>query len=67
MKPYFFLNTQRTLAHCGVIFHHRQQGFDRALEQSLDSVRAKAKWVARDGDDVHGWLESKGFVDTGAA
>ncbi|KAL8747884.1 MAG: hypothetical protein Q9190_000270 [Brigantiaea leucoxantha] len=38
------------------------KGFDRALEQSSDSVRAKAKWLARDRGDVQGWLEKEGFV-----
>lgn len=39
-----------------------QKGFDRALEQSSDSVRAKAKWIGRDKSDVYTWLEKNGFV-----
>lgn len=40
-----------------------QQGFDRALEQSYDSIRAKAQWVERDRRDVEAWLKSNGFLD----
>ncbi|KAL8872194.1 MAG: hypothetical protein Q9174_002137 [Haloplaca sp. 1 TL-2023] len=38
------------------------KGFDRALEQSKDSVRAKAKWLSRDKGDVEGWLQKEGFL-----
>ncbi|KAL8968977.1 MAG: hypothetical protein Q9183_002219 [Haloplaca sp. 2 TL-2023] len=38
------------------------KGFDRALEQSKDSVRAKAKWLSRDKDDVEEWLRKEGFL-----
>lgn len=41
------------------------QGFDRALEQSSDSVRAKAKWIGRDKGDVFTWLDKNGFVNSG--
>ncbi|KAL8942055.1 MAG: hypothetical protein Q9216_001867, partial [Gyalolechia sp. 2 TL-2023] len=41
------------------------KGFDRALEQSCDTVRAKAKWLARDKDDVEGWLRKEGFLMDG--
>lgn len=36
------------------------KGFDRALEQSCDTVRAKAKWLARDKGDVEEWLRREG-------
>ncbi|KAI4217715.1 MAG: hypothetical protein LQ351_000311 [Letrouitia transgressa] len=36
------------------------KGYDRALEQSSDSVRAKAKWLARDREDVKRWLKEEG-------
>ena len=38
------------------------KGFDRALEQSFDSIRAKSKWLERDRGDVEGWLEAEGFL-----
>ncbi|KAI4206462.1 MAG: hypothetical protein LQ346_001088 [Caloplaca aetnensis] len=38
------------------------KGFDRALEQSFDAVRAKSKWLARDVGDVEGWLKKEGFL-----
>ncbi|PWY81700.1 hypothetical protein BO94DRAFT_496063 [Aspergillus sclerotioniger CBS 115572] len=33
------------------------EGFDKALQQSLDEVRTKTRWVERDGEDVRKWLE----------
>ena len=38
------------------------QGFDRALEQSSDSIRAKASWLKRDRGDVEGWLAENGYL-----
>jgi aminopeptidase 2 len=43
------------------------KGFDRALEQSSDSIRAKASWLARDRGDVEGWLEAHEYLGKGAA
>lgn len=43
------------------------KGFDRAVEQSCDSVRAKAGWVSRDGGDVEGWLKKEGYLGGGEA
>ncbi|KAL8634168.1 hypothetical protein Q9189_000087 [Teloschistes chrysophthalmus] len=40
----------------------KTKGFDRALEQSADSVRAKSMWLARDRGDVEGWLRKEGFL-----
>ena len=37
------------------------KGFDQTLAQSLDSIRAKTKWVERDGEDVQEWLKSNGY------
>lgn len=39
------------------------QGFERALDQSLDAVTAKAKWTERDRGDVEGWLGKHGLFD----
>ncbi|KIX00334.1 uncharacterized protein Z518_10473 [Rhinocladiella mackenziei CBS 650.93] len=38
------------------------KGYDRSLQQSLDSVRAKANCLKRDGDDVLGWLQENGYL-----
>ena len=37
------------------------KGFDQSLAQSLDSIRAKASWIHRDGDDVKTWLKQNGY------
>ena len=37
------------------------KGFDQGLAQSLDSVRAKASWIERDGGEVRSWLSDRGF------
>ncbi|CAF9915598.1 Aminopeptidase 2 mitochondrial [Imshaugia aleurites] len=37
-------------------------GFDRALEQSSDAVRAKASWLQRDREDVESWLSDNGYL-----
>ncbi|KAL9096173.1 MAG: hypothetical protein Q9165_001696 [Trypethelium subeluteriae] len=38
------------------------KGFDRALAQSSDSVRAKDMWRTRDAEDVRAWLREKGYL-----
>ena len=38
------------------------KGFDRAVEQSLDGVRAKAGWVGREREGVEGWLREGGYL-----
>jgi len=37
------------------------KGFNQGLAQSLDSVRAKASWIERDGQDVRTWLSDRGY------
>ncbi|PYI04445.1 aminopeptidase 2 [Aspergillus sclerotiicarbonarius CBS 121057] len=34
------------------------EGFDQPLQQSLDEIRTKARWVERDGENVQKWLDS---------
>ncbi|TVY88309.1 Aminopeptidase 2, mitochondrial, partial [Lachnellula willkommii] len=34
------------------------KGFDQSLAQSLDTIRAKSAWLARDSEDVKKWVES---------
>lgn len=41
------------------------KGFDRALEQSSDAIRAKAGWLKRDRDDVEAWLQDNGYMGKG--
>ena len=36
------------------------KGFKMSLDQALDSVEAKSKWVARDRDDVAKWIRENG-------
>lgn len=38
------------------------KGFDRSLEQSSDSIRAKAGWLRRDREDVERWLRENGYL-----
>jgi aminopeptidase 2 len=33
------------------------KGIDKALRQSLDEIRLKIRWVERDAENVHKWLE----------
>lgn len=42
-----------------------KKGFDRSLEQSSDSIRAKSNWLDRDAEDVSGWLREKGYLGKG--
>jgi aminopeptidase 2 len=42
-----------------------KKGFDRSLEQSSDSIRAKNNWLERDSEDVNGWLKEKGYLGKG--
>ena len=44
-----------------------KKGFDRSLQQSLDSIRAKANWLERDCEDVVSWLKENGYLEKGKA
>lgn len=39
------------------------KGFDQSLAQSLDSIRSKAGWIERDGEDVKAWLKENGYLN----
>jgi len=39
------------------------KGFDRALDQSFDSIKAKYSWVERDTEDVEKWLRSHAYLE----
>ncbi|KAI5304921.1 Aminopeptidase 2 mitochondrial [Ascosphaera pollenicola] len=38
------------------------KGYDQTLAQSIDSVRAKARWVSRDRTDVEQWLKENKYL-----
>ncbi|KAK2761286.1 Aminopeptidase 2 mitochondrial [Arachnomyces sp. PD_36] len=38
------------------------KGFDRAVEQSLDTIKAKVSWVQRDREEVESWLKANGYL-----
>lgn len=38
------------------------KGFERALAQSLDAIRAKEMWLARDRSDVESWVKENGYA-----
>ncbi|KAI5290061.1 Aminopeptidase 2 mitochondrial [Ascosphaera acerosa] len=38
------------------------KGYDQSLAQSVDSIRSRAKWVARDSKDVEGWLRENKYL-----
>jgi aminopeptidase 2 len=40
-------------------------GFDMALNQALDGIKAKDLWLERDTRDVAQWLSSNGFLKVG--
>ncbi|KAL1861140.1 Aminopeptidase 2 mitochondrial [Paecilomyces lecythidis] len=39
------------------------KGYDRAVEQSLDAIRAKIHWLKRDRSDVENWLKTNGYIN----
>ncbi|KAJ5650833.1 uncharacterized protein N7484_004556 [Penicillium longicatenatum] len=40
------------------------KGYDRAVEQSLDAIRAKVNWIQRDGEDVESWLSKNQYLQS---
>lgn len=38
------------------------KGFDKALAQSCDAIRAKASWVKRDSEDIKEWLKEHKYL-----
>jgi aminopeptidase 2 len=38
------------------------KGFDKALAQSCDAIRAKAAWIRRDAEDVKAWLKDQKYL-----
>ncbi|BGP38537.1 Aminopeptidase 2 mitochondrial [Rhodotorula kratochvilovae] len=41
--------------------------YKQPLQQGLDTVRSKARWLAREKDAVRGWLEKEGYLAVGEA
>jgi aminopeptidase 2 len=40
------------------------KGYDRAVEQSLDAIRAKVNWLKRDREDVESWLAKNQYLQS---
>ncbi|KAJ5681936.1 uncharacterized protein N7477_001876 [Penicillium maclennaniae] len=40
------------------------KGYDRAVEQSLDAIRAKVNWLKRDREDVENWLSKNQYLQS---
>ncbi|KAJ5669164.1 hypothetical protein N7462_010234 [Penicillium macrosclerotiorum] len=40
------------------------KGYDRAVEQSLDAIRAKINWLKRDNEDVKSWLQNNQYFQS---
>ncbi|KAJ5128911.1 hypothetical protein N7448_002620 [Penicillium atrosanguineum] len=40
------------------------KGYDRAVEQSLDAIRAKVNWLKRDREDVENWLAKNQYLQS---
>ncbi|PYH92872.1 lysine aminopeptidase apsA [Aspergillus ellipticus CBS 707.79] len=58
--------TQQQLKEVQEFFDSKDtKGFDRAVEQSLDAIRAKVNWVQRDRSDVESWLKANGYPRDG--
>ncbi|KAG0676788.1 Aminopeptidase 2 mitochondrial [Pichia californica] len=38
------------------------KGFDQGLAQSLETIKSKSNWVARDAEDVNAWLKAHGYL-----
>jgi aminopeptidase 2 len=38
------------------------KSFDQALQQGLDAIRASAKWLERDSNDVEQWLREHQYL-----
>ncbi|KAF2196759.1 hypothetical protein GQ43DRAFT_382549 [Delitschia confertaspora ATCC 74209] len=38
------------------------KGFDRALAQSCDAIRAKSAWIKRDSEDIKTWLKEHRYM-----
>ena len=38
-----------------------QNGYDKSLAQSMDSIRSKIAWIERDRADVAAWLKANGY------
>ena len=41
------------------------KGFERGLDQSLDTIRSKISWLERDGQDVVAFLQKEGYLKEG--
>jgi len=60
-----FTNEEQMRKVQGFFENKDKKGFDRSLEQSLDSIRAKSNQLGRDADDVANWLKENGYLGNG--
>ena len=51
-----FTTDEQRVAVASFFQENGTEGFDKALQQSLDEVRTKTRWVERDGESVRKWL-----------
>ncbi|KAI5286663.1 Aminopeptidase 2 mitochondrial [Ascosphaera aggregata] len=55
--------TEQQIAEIEEFFKDKDtKGYDKTLAQSIDGVRAKARWVSRDGTDVEKWLKENNYL-----
>ncbi|KAF4251569.1 hypothetical protein KXW98_001875 [Aspergillus fumigatus] len=55
--------TEEQLKDVQTFFENKDtKGYDRAISQSLDAIRAKVQWLKRDRADVESWLKSNGYL-----
>ncbi|RLL93184.1 hypothetical protein CFD26_101786 [Aspergillus turcosus] len=58
--------TEEQLKDVQAFFENKDtKGYDRAVEQSSDAIRAKIQWLKRDRADVESWLKSNGYLRDG--
>ena len=51
--------SQEALERIQKFFSERStKGFDQGLAQSIDAIRAKSAWLARDRQDVKDWVNA---------
>ncbi|KAI3478936.1 hypothetical protein L1887_59057 [Cichorium endivia] len=54
---------RRGRAECGAVLQGQGHGqVLHGLSQGLDAVRARARWVERDAEDVKQWLQANGYL-----
>ncbi|KAJ5225337.1 hypothetical protein N7468_006562 [Penicillium chermesinum] len=58
-------STQAQLDEVDAFFKSKDtKGYDRAVSQSLDAIRAKVNWINRDREDVETWLNKNQYLQS---